>query len=199
MALTEKTDHVTEGQALLIEHFKNSTNLKAVLAAYLAQVQELEAMMFDLLEDRNLDTAVGSQLDVIGEILGLDRNGLSDSDYRSYLRARIVLNFGSGTIEDVRDVIQLVTVTSGTVTIDISESFPSDPAHFEIIITDPIIAGEATIIASVVADAKGAGIRGVITYWIDPTADVFQYDDGPGYDDGEYATAIGLPPLLLAP
>ncbi len=199
MAITEQTDQVAQAQALLIEHFKNSPNLKAVIKAYIDQLQEIEAMMFQLLEERDLTSAVGSQLDVLGEILGRPRNGLSDADYRSFLNAQIVVNFGSGTLEDVRNAIQLVTITTGTVTIDISEDHPTDPAHFEVVITEPITAAEATSVAAVIADAKGTAIRGIFTYWIDPTADVFEYDDGPGYDVGEYATAIGIPPLLLTP
>ena len=64
----------------------------------------------------DIDSAVGAQLDVLGEILGLDRvltfqptggisSVLGDSDYRSLLKARIILNQWNGTLETLADAL----------------------------------------------------------------------------------------------
>jgi hypothetical protein len=53
--------------------FKDSTNFRAFLSAFLAEFDELDVARQQLLDDRYIDTAVGVQLDLIGEILGFPR------------------------------------------------------------------------------------------------------------------------------
>lgn len=70
----------------------------------------------DFVDAFDIDTAVGVQLDLIGAVLGLDRklsfqptdgssSILADGDYRSLLKAKIVLNQWDGTMETLTDAL----------------------------------------------------------------------------------------------
>lgn len=45
---------------------------------------------------------------MIGRVVGQDRLGLSDDDYRSYVRARVAAHRSTGTFEDLIKVVSLV-------------------------------------------------------------------------------------------
>jgi hypothetical protein len=62
-----------KGTGRLAYQFEGSTNLKAFIQAFVEEFNELEISGLQLLNERYLDTAVGVQLDGIGEIVGLPR------------------------------------------------------------------------------------------------------------------------------
>lgn len=64
-------------------------------------LQELEAVLFTLRDQRSLGAAVGVQLDRIGTILGLARTSSVDADYRSDLYVQAGINVGNGTVEEI--------------------------------------------------------------------------------------------------
>jgi len=130
--LVEKSTHLEEALAQLAEQFKRKPNVEALLAAFVAQVQELEGVLFDLMEDRAIDTAAGIQLDGLGIIVNEERQGRDDSAYRQAIRARVVLNTSSGTPEDI---IEIARAVLGDLEIEIQESYP---AHFDAIVNDPV-------------------------------------------------------------
>jgi len=68
------SDEVIEkGIARLAYQFGNSIKFQEFLEAFLQQLQDLQISELQLLNERYLDTAVGVQLDGIGEIVGLPR------------------------------------------------------------------------------------------------------------------------------
>jgi hypothetical protein len=90
-------DHVTEGLAYLPSEFFDSPILKEVLKIYLERLQKLEDVIQDIVDQKNIDLAEGVQLDGIGEILGLKREGLTDSEFRNKLNIQKILNASEGT------------------------------------------------------------------------------------------------------
>ena len=88
------------------------------------QLQELETVLFDLLENRSLDTAEGVQLDRIGTIVGLARTGSqSDTDYRASLGVQIRRNLSQGEPETLIEI--LAALTSSTV-VKLREIYPAE-------------------------------------------------------------------------
>lgn len=67
------TDRITQAQDLLIEQYKDSTNLIAVIDAHSTENQAIDDEINNLLDKRGLDTAEGLNLDLIGRIVVLDR------------------------------------------------------------------------------------------------------------------------------
>lgn len=82
------------------------SGVTGMMAAFVDQIQELENESFDVNTGRQLwdgtsTPAIGAQLDGIGEIVGLKRNGLGDAEYTLFLFAEIAANFSRATILDI--------------------------------------------------------------------------------------------------
>lgn len=154
MTVTKTTTHVDEAKALLVEQFRGKPDLEALLSAFIAQVQDLEDVLFQLLENRWLDTASGVQLDGIGAIVGLERLGLNDDDYRTALRAQIRLNRSSGTIPDNTTILELLISNS----FRIREWFP---AAFDVVVSDEFTEDPENVAARI---SKAAGVRAYLEY-----------------------------------
>lgn len=182
MAIEEKTEHIAEAQANLLEQFKDKTNFDATLKAFVQQIQETEEAGFQLLNDRYLGTAVGEQLDGIGQIVGEERKGRSDADYEIGIRARIQLNVSEGTIEDIIGLV--IALAGDAITVRIIEDFP---AAFEVITNDPIDAATAILIAQFIDEGRGAAIKKIFTYG---TTGAFTFDSGPGFDIGKLGNSL---------
>lgn len=101
------TDYSEIVDQLKIEFFGGS-NVIDLVNADSPQYNELENMFFNLLSDRWLDTAVGAQLDILGEILNLDRLGRDDESYRTLLNLKVEINTSSGTPEIVIKTVKLL-------------------------------------------------------------------------------------------
>src|SRR5262245_2616348 len=63
------------------------SNTQKALRALLAPAASLEHALQQLLTERNVNTAIGAQLDLIGKIVGRPRAGVADDEiYRRYIR-----------------------------------------------------------------------------------------------------------------
>lgn len=179
---TLTTERLAQAVANLIDQFKGQPNIEAFIEAWAQQSQEVELAAFEVLTETTLDAAVGVQLDGLGDIVGVERAGLSDTDYRLRIRAQILLNNSSGTIDDI---IQ-IAVALGATSVTLAEVFP---AKIELNVTTPIASGEQ--IGTVLADATPAGVGYWFTWY--ESATPFLFDTaGQGFDQG------GLGALLTA-
>ncbi len=91
---TEKIDtHVDDGIRRLVYALTCADELKKMLTIFLEKVQETENVTIDVRPSVlfDLDTAVGQQLDQLGSILGLPREGWDDDTYRVYLKTQALL------------------------------------------------------------------------------------------------------------
>lgn len=183
MTLVQSNTIRSDFLAKLIGQFQDKTNIRELLGAFLKQVQDLEVAAFQVLLNTVLTTSVGEQLDVIGRIIGEARQGRNDADYKIALAARILLNIGSGTIEDVLGIVD--AMTAGAFTSVLTEGFP---ASFDVTI-DEIITGGAQIGKFVIL-AKAAGV-GASFRWFEGTPE-FRFDTvGKGLDEGKLGDAVG--------
>ena len=104
-----KVNQIEQGLGRLLEQFKGKTNIEGQLTTYLRQNNDLENTIFDVMGSRNLDTAVGVQLEQIGSIVGQDRGGLSDDDYRVQIKFKIAVNNSNGTPEELISMLSNAT------------------------------------------------------------------------------------------
>ena len=183
MSLTEKTNHVEEAKGNLVAQFKRKVTFEKFIEVYIRQIQELEAVDFQLLEERGVDTSIGWQLDVLGKIVGEPRQGRSDSQYRAATKARIKLNLSNATAEDI---IGLIRALAGDVRVLIWEFFP---ASFIAQILDPINPSlvDPYRVVGLIESGRGAGIQSIFTFGVTGS---LRYDVGPGYDLGKYGGAL---------
>jgi hypothetical protein len=84
----------------VLEQFKNSENMVGIMKAFNAEMNSVEDALFEIRNEFYLSTAVGDQLDVIGEIFNERRRGRGDDDYRNAI-AFVGASRFSGTPEDI--------------------------------------------------------------------------------------------------
>ncbi|MCK5609844.1 hypothetical protein KAR91_48680 [Candidatus Pacearchaeota archaeon] len=106
------TNHTERALSLLIEEFKHRVNIVKLIKVMVDQAQEIEDMENDLLTDRRLDQAADAQLDIIGDIVGEDREGRSDEDYRAAIRFKIYINVSHAEPETLIAAIKFITIAT---------------------------------------------------------------------------------------
>lgn len=131
----------------VLEQYKGSPRLRALIDAFLAQCDYLEQAWFEILAALNVTEAVGPALDYIGSLIGVDRvPGQTDNAYR----VRILQgNYSEGlpTMEALRTILLLA---SGAPSVGI---FPDWPAGQYVVFTGPV-----TIDVSEVFDSLTSGV-----------------------------------------
>ena len=165
-------DHCADGLALLLAQFQDKPRLAAVLCAFLGSVQETEDAAWQLLTERDLDSAVGAQLDMLGRLVGEAREGRADSEYRPFVRARILINRSNGLAEEVLTILRVVT--GGTVELHLREHYP---AAFTVEVVGPIPFTPATLLR-LLREAKAAGVRVLLEYSLLPEEETFAFAVG---------------------
>lgn len=105
-------DYKNRYKNVILEQFKNSKNLTKILEIKGLYRNERQALLFSIINNFLLDTAIGVQLDIIGKIVLLDRNGRGDDSYRTLLKVKIKINNSSGQPEIIiRAVRELYNAT----------------------------------------------------------------------------------------
>ena len=105
-------DHRKEGYDRLLEVFKDKPNIASIIEVYFKQGDDLERAIHEVLNSRHLsdiDTVVGVQLDIIGSMVGEDRTGRSDEEYREAILLRIVVNNSTSTTPYITSLLQSTT------------------------------------------------------------------------------------------
>lgn len=188
MTVSLISDHVVLGLAKLREHSKGQPNTEALLTALMASTNSIELALYELLTERQVDTAIGAQLDLIGFVVGEERAGKVDADYRRYIRARIAINNSSGLISDIVKVSRLVINDTAT-SIEVENQTVAT-----VVVTiwnNPITTALASILLTRLQEAAAAGVRVILEYASGAIADVFTFDDATNtWDVGEWSTAI---------
>jgi len=82
----------------------------ALLAAIGEGAQLHEDIAFDLVVGTTLEAATGHALGQWGELVGEQRLGLSDSEYRPFIQARMLVNRCTGVVDEL---IQILTIAAG--------------------------------------------------------------------------------------
>lgn len=95
-------DHIARAKDRLIEQYKEKPKIEGLLEAIVKPLQELEDLFLALGTERWIDSAIGAQLDVVGKIVGAQREvGQNDEDYRLAIKAQIIMNLNQGTPEEI--------------------------------------------------------------------------------------------------
>lgn len=177
---TLTTERLAEAVGNLIDQFKGQADLESFIRAWAQQSQDAEVAAFGVLTLTTLANAEGEQLDALGTVVGVEREGRTDADYRVRIGAQILLNNASGTIEDL---IQLA-VALGATTLELNEVFP---AKLEIVAGVNIVNGVE--IGRVMGLAKPAGVGRWFT-WYESTTPFLLDTAGQGLDQGELGEVV---------
>jgi hypothetical protein len=162
MLATQITTHVQDALARLLQQYQGRVRIAGVYTAFIQQIQDLEDAIYALDAGRQLwngtsTPAVGAQLDGIGTLVGIDRNGLSDQEYILFIFGKIAENFSDSTVSAVLAVIGYVFQAELVL---IEEIYP---AGLYIVILNPAVPQSLfTVAGNLVQNAIGAGIRLVL-------------------------------------
>lgn len=110
MLATEITNHVQIALSQFLQQYQGRPRLAALMTALVAQIQDLEDAFYALNAGRQLyeGNAVGQQLDGIGELVGLPRNGADDPEYLVLLNGTVAENNSDTTIPTMVNVVDIL-------------------------------------------------------------------------------------------
>lgn len=179
-------DFYERAVALLASQFQGSaigggrTNFQKMIAALVAPCYDINTVELQLYSERWLATAVGVQLDHLGEIIGLARlPDQSDSDYREALYFQVQINGSTGTPEE--SIVALKFLTKAT-RVQYLEPYPAFyqmftdglPSNFSVPPQDLVIA---------ISSLSPAGVQYVPITWHYNEALVFGFSSDPIVED----------------
>lgn len=183
----DTVDHVERGLNRLPIQFRESPVLQELLKIYLEEFQEIEDVLIDIVNQQDVDQAVGFQLDIIGEHVAILREGRDDTEYRKAIKIQKIINASQGQFETV---LQLWRTLLGSPTATLTEEFPaginlySDVGISDFSLVDYLVkALPITVTASVTTSYDAAPAFGFDT---DPTT--LGFDTSGGKFIGRYTT-----------
>lgn len=183
---TEITDHADRAVDRLAEQYRKP-KLEAFLRCLIGPAQAIEAAYWQMFVQRNVNTAIGAQLDIIGRVVGQERAGLDDDAYRRLIRARIAVNRSSGRTNEVLNVAELVIFDVG-VAVELEAQYP---AGIVVRAVGTVPSDVAELVISFLRDTVAAGVRVIFEYATVAPAAAFSFAGGPGlgFGDGAFASA----------
>ena len=98
--------------SLLLQQYQEKPNFLSVIRSCLDQANDIEQGIIEVRDEFYLSSSVGDQLDIIGQIIGLDRNGRDDDSYRTLLEIKAEINITAGTPESlIKTAVALYNAT----------------------------------------------------------------------------------------
>lgn len=156
--------------------FVRGPRFKALVEALASRTDALLEVSEDIVEAFDIDTAVGVQLDRLGELLQRPRYGASDDRYRTLLKIQVELVLSSqGTTPTIMRIVELFT---GEPPSSYSEHYPM---AFEIGAELPDVE-DTDLLLQILREATSAAY-GVTLLWHDDEALILDYTDADPVDD----------------
>lgn len=172
MSLTEITTHSDQAVDRLHGKHKGKANIESFLRILIDPIQDIETVLIQLDTERLIGTAIGEQLNVLGRVVGQLRDGLSNDDYRRFIRARIAANKSKGRWEDLIVVTRLILAVEAAVLVMSESDFMTVLMEVtEAVVSDAL----ADILIGFMADTKSDVVRVLLTYSAQVAADTFTY------------------------
>lgn len=112
----EMTDHEQASLDRNVEIFRNATNFQKILSLFAEFVQQIESVLIDFRDNRDLQHASGLNLNAMGQLLDVARNNLGDEPYRRVLQAAYTKIIASGQIEPLISAFKLMVTANKIIT-----------------------------------------------------------------------------------
>ncbi|MCK5444789.1 MAG: hypothetical protein KAI73_04150 [Rhodospirillaceae bacterium] len=188
MSIDKVPDHTAAGIANLLSQYKDSPTVLNFLTVLLSQLQPVEDDLVDLIFERMLATAVGVQLDQYGKVVGANRRGLVDDDFRKYIRVRIQANLSTGIVDTILDV---VSVLVGNLVVRY-DRIGTAAYQLQWETDSPVSGALLELVNEILLDISPAGVGYFATQG---SLNPLRFDTaGQGLDDGEMGEAVAMSP-----
>ena len=179
--LVYNPNHAGEAEALLLEQFRDAAKLHALVRVLVAPLQELEQAAFEVMGAFDVDAAQGAQLDLLGGVVGMLRDGRSDIAFRAYVKAKILANASDGAVETILHIARtLLGPGVLSLTYEHGRLFDNHPAHFNLHVAantlrfpwDPTGIEPPSTVAIALADAVFLAVSAGVSFSL-----FYQYTD----------------------
>ena len=184
----------------LVTQFKQSENLKEFLGALNHTHADFETILDNIRTNLNVDVATGFMLDVLGGLVGEDRQSRSDDIYRLFIKARIRANISGSTADELIQIVQVLKSATeawnalsaedqALVNFEVFYAIYA-PAYYAITVSGlDLTASDVAAIAEILDLADPAGVGSDISYGEGP---LFAFDGGvgTGFGDGIFAEVV---------
>jgi len=189
---TGKINHASSALSRVRQQFKNSPNylgLVEILAG--SEQNNIEDALWDLYTLRGILTGTGLVLDSIGVLVGCNRDGATDDDYRRILLVKVSVNRSHGLRAD------LMKVCRGIVNDEDAEfSIASSRGTATIYVSGvSLSSGIITLLLTYLQRAVKAGIRVIIINGPADPDDAFKFARATTLSAATLALATTLPVL----
>jgi hypothetical protein len=152
--ITRRNDIAAEMLDRLPAQFRKP-RIQAFVRALANQIQKLEQTDYDLWFRRMLDNAEDVDLNNLGAIVGEERQGRLDDEYRRYIRARIKVNRSNGKLNQLLGILALLVEDDATIIA--TEHYP---AAMVIALSDEVADIDPVYVLNAFLKlAKAAGVR----------------------------------------
>jgi hypothetical protein len=192
IVFAQKTNYVEDAAALTIVQLTNKPRFQKILAALIRPLQEIENVIWDLHIQRRLANAVGVNLDVIARIVGENRDGLGDTDFRAIIAAKIRVLQSSGTPDNLLRIVELLVGSLANTRLE-----ETPPAALTIQTDSAPGTARLHVLARFLQRAKVAGVRlDIVRTSSSGIASTFCYSNNAalgttrGYNRGHYGAFI---------
>lgn len=173
--------------ARLPQQFQNKERIAALIEAFAVEIDQLREVFADIIASRDIDTAIGAQLDGIGDIVCLTRAEavakygieMTDDIYRLFLKYQMLRNTNQCTLSDLYTACKLLY---GAQVISYRED--KSPATFRLSIGAELSSQTIDLLNSAGAAIKPAGVAAELSYY---AMDFFGFQD-----TNEYALGFGV-------
>jgi len=142
--------HVTEALEDRLFQDVGMPRLESYVSVMAARWQIVEDLLWQLATERNLEDAIGVQLDGLGDILDESRGGLTDDQFRLFLKAKILALKSRGRVEELVQILEVLGYTEIVVR-------EQPPAHIQVEVCDVTLARETDRVLRL-AKAGGVGL-----------------------------------------
>jgi hypothetical protein len=186
MTITKIETHIDDALKRLLYQFQDKSKIVALQTMQAQQIQELENASYDYIASITLASATGATLDRWGFVLGEDRLGANDADYRVRLYFAITRNLSNGTPEELinftaflftASMVQLEEIFPAVISLTaINAQGTADPALIKTQLQQLCPAGVRLHLLSVGTSVNPFAFLG------------HSYLDAKGFDEGEFVS-----------
>lgn len=191
MSEPTQLDHQTLAVEIWTSIFKDQGALRprlgALVQAVIRQMQDLEYALWSLIYDRLLASAKGDALDLVGTLVGENRQGAEDYEYRRFIQARIRTNITGGMPDDLLWILQTITGASDVLLL---QAWPAD-VTLDYFVDEPLSDRQKERVANHMLDSVAAGVSINIVEAVLPKP--FGFIGAPnahGYGEGVYGSGV---------
>lgn len=151
-------DHTAKAIKHLALHLRKPF-IEKLVQLFNEELNEIETALYDLVRLRQIETATFAQLDVLGQIIGLQRQGLDDESYRIGLKAQLLVNRSSGGPEEIYAIFN-----AGFPQLNVRYR-PEYPAGFTLTLSGgPLSDTHSQLAVKFIQSATAGGVRAVLQW-----------------------------------